>query len=124
MMKYYINIQIYRIFFIQCAKSKYENVVSNIEYEKIDIDKDLEKLGKETFDIVIAVGVLNNSGKLNTVLREIYNTVKKDSLILIAEPVKEPPEMLVSQVFMMTKPTDIRLEKNRTFLNRLEWLDL
>ncbi|WP_153308234.1 hypothetical protein [Streptococcus agalactiae] len=24
----------------------------------------------------------------------------------------------------MTKPTDIRLEKNRTFLNRLEWLDL
>lgn len=111
-------------FFIQCAKSKYENVVSNIEYEKIDIDKDMEKLGKETFDIVIAVGVLNNSGKLNTVLREIYNTVKKDSLILIAEPVKEPPEMLVSQVFMMTKPTDIRLEKNRTFLNRLEWLDL
>lgn len=32
--------------------------------------------------------------------------------------------VLVSQVFMMTKPTDIRLEKNRTFLNRLEWLDL
>lgn len=36
----------------------------------------------------------------------------------------EPIEMLVSQVFMMEEPNDVRSDKNSTFLGVNDWLNI
>ncbi|HDU0748827.1 TPA: thiazolinyl imide reductase subfamily, partial [Staphylococcus pseudintermedius] len=66
----------------------------------------------------------NNSRHLEKVLKELLNKIKPDGMMLITEPMDEPIEMLVSQVFMMEEPDDIRNVKNTTFLELSEWIEL
>ena len=54
----------------------------------------------------------------------IWKVLKKGGIIFIAEPVEELLELQISQVFMMTKPVDMRYLNNQTFFNEKQWIDI
>ena len=110
-------------FFLDIGKEKYKDN-SIVRYLKLNIDdlKELESL--EDIDIIVAAGVLNNSKNLEEVMKELLKKIKLDGLMLITEPMDEPIEMLVSQVFMMEEPNDVRSDKNSTFLGVNDWLNI
>ncbi|MCK4041922.1 class I SAM-dependent methyltransferase [Streptococcus suis] len=110
-------------FFLDIGKEKY-GINSKINYLKFDIDNINELKKIEDVNIIVAAGVLNNSRHLENVLKELLNKIKPDGMMLITEPMDEPIEMLVSQVFMMEEPDDIRNVKNATFLELSEWIEL
>lgn len=110
-------------FFLDIGKEKYGSN-SEITYLKFDIDNINEFKKIEDVNIIIAAGVLNNSKHLENVLKELLKKIKPEGMMLITEPMSEPIEMLVSQVFMMEEPDDIRNIKNSTFLELSEWIEL
>lgn len=110
-------------FFLDIGKEKYkDNAI--VRYLRLNIDnlKELESL--EDVDIIIASGVLNNSKNLERVIKELLKKIEPNGLMMIIEPIDEPIEILVSQVFMMEEPSDIRNKKNSTFLDLDDWIEL
>lgn len=112
-------------FFLKLAKERFSNF-SNIKYKILDIDKSFQKQGiqKETIDIVIAAGMLNNAKDTIFTIQSIKNILKTGGYLLIAEPVADLLELQISQVFMMTKPVDAREENNQTFFNEHQWANI
>lgn len=108
-------------FFTNYFKSK--NTEYNfINYGELDINKSFRKqnyTGK--YDIIVAAGVLNNSNKLQYTLANIKDVLAENGMFIITEPVREFPQMLISQVFMMEEPSDIRNLEQTTFLTVNEW---
>lgn len=109
-------------FFISEAKEKYKKL-RNVKYQTFNIDLYPEEFKSKynTVDLIIAAGVLNNAKSIKNTLKEMLKTLKPKGKILITEPTREFAEMLVSQVFMMEKPSDVRNEKNSTFMTAEEW---
>ncbi|MGL5440728.1 MAG: class I SAM-dependent methyltransferase [Filifactoraceae bacterium] len=110
-------------FFLSIGKEKYSSN-SNISYLKLDVDNINELKAVEDANIIVAAGVLNNSKHLERVVKELLKKIKLNGMLLITEPMDEPIEMLVSQVFMMEEPDDIRKVKNSTFLGIDDWIEL
>lgn len=75
-------------------------------------------------DIVIAVGVLNNSVNTDKCIYEINSVMKPGGILLIIETVEDVPDILITQSFMMTEPKDQRKATNTMFLNRKQWLEI
>ena len=75
-------------------------------------------------DIVVASGMLNNALDTEFTISNIWKVLKKGGIIFIAEPVEELLELQISQVFMMTKPVDMRYLNNQTFFNEKQWIDI
>ncbi|MFD3156838.1 class I SAM-dependent methyltransferase [Haloimpatiens sp. FM7330] len=109
-------------FFLNNAKYKFKNY-SSVEYKIIDIDKNLEDqhIGNDSVDIMIAVGVLNNSKNMKHTLDSFSKVLKEDGYLLVIESVVEFKVMLISQAFMMEPPNDERKKTNSTFLNVKQW---
>lgn len=109
-------------YFISNAKKYFESYPS-IDYQVIDIDKDLAEQGiiNDSKNIIIANGVLNNVRNMDYTLNNLYKTLRKGGFLLIIEPTKEFVEMLISQVFMMEAPNDDRNNTKTTFLNVEQW---
>ncbi|QQN56944.1 class I SAM-dependent methyltransferase [Anaerococcus obesiensis] len=110
-------------FFLDIGKEKFKNN-SAIKYLRLNIDnlEEIESLDK--VDIIVAAGVLNNSSNLEKVMKAFLKKIRPDGVMLITEPIGNPIEMLVSQVFMMEEPDDIRKIKNSTFLELNDWIEL
>ncbi|HEK9196210.1 TPA: equibactin biosynthetic protein, partial [Streptococcus equi subsp. equi] len=75
-------------------------------------------------DFIIAVGVLNNAKNIEKTLSYIRGFLKDDGFLIIVEAVDESPEILISQVFMMSEPDDVRMKKNITFLKMEQWMEI
>ncbi|MBN1077586.1 class I SAM-dependent methyltransferase [Clostridium botulinum] len=109
-------------FFLNNAKNKFSDY-SFVEYKQIDIDKNLESqnIDQDSMDIIIAVGVLNNSKNMKFTLDNFNKVLKKGGYLLATESIIEFKAMLISQAFMMEMPNDDRKEINSTFLNLKQW---
>lgn len=124
---YYTDISKY---FLHMAKERYQryadNEKINIKYQIFDIEKSFfEQIESDLkVDIVVAVGVLNNSSNTDKCIKQISQMLKKGGKLYVAETVVEVPDILISQAFMMTPPQDIRKKKDRMFLTRDEWIDI
>lgn len=114
---YYTDISNYFLF---SAKARYRN---NFTFKLVDIDKDIkEQIGEDIkFDIIIAAGMINNALNTNSSMCFIENILCEKGTLFIAEPVSELKELLISQIFMMTKPIDERQGYNETFLTEYQW---
>lgn len=97
-----------------------------MHYQTLDIDKKFSNQLPLNFqaDIVIAVGVLNNSINTDKCIDEIYGIMKSGGILLIIETVEDVPDILITQSFMMTAPRDRRTDTNTMFLNRKQWLEI
>lgn len=94
-----------------------------IQYEILDIDNIDENhlINNEQFDIVIAVGVINNSKNIKRLLNKLNKLLNKKGRLIISEAYGESAVMLISQVFMMQEPEDVRKHNNMTFLPLKMW---
>lgn len=115
-------------FFLQRAKERYKECDGKIEmhYQTLDIDEAFSSQLPSNFqaDIVIAVGVLNNSVNTDKCIYEINSVMKPGGILLIIETVEDVPDILITQSFMMTEPKDQRKATNTMFLNRKQWLEI
>ena len=111
-------------YFIEKAKDAFREH-KGIEYWIINVDDD-ESYNQVSskVDLIIAVGVLNNARNIENSLMNIKKILKDEGILMIVEAVDESPEILISQVFMMTETDDIRNEENITFLKMNQWIEM
>lgn len=112
-------------YFLDAAKEKL-NEFDNIRYEILDMNYDLIEQGiaKESIDIVIVAGAINNAINTKKTLSYINKVIKRGGVLLIAEPVDDLLELQISQLFIMNIPNDDRHKKNITFFREIDWLNL
>lgn len=108
------------------AAEKTEKDQHVMHYQTLDIDEAFSSQLPSNFqaDIVIAVGVLNNSVNTDKCIYEINSVMKPGGILLIIETVEDVPDILITQSFMMTEPKDQRKATNTMFLNRKQWLEI
>lgn len=84
-------------FFLQRAKERYKECDGKIEmhYQTLDIDEAFSSQLPSNFqaDIVIAVGVLNNSVNTDKCIYEINSVMKPGGILLIIETVEDVPDI-------------------------------
>lgn len=97
-----------------------------MHHQTLDIDEAFSSQLPSNFqaDIVIAVGVLNNSVNTDKCIYEINSVMKPGGILLVIETVEDVPDILITQSFMMTAPKDRRKATNTMFLNRKQWLEI
>lgn len=97
-----------------------------MHHQTLDIDEAFSSQLPSNFqaDIVIAVGVLNNSVNTDKCIYEINSVMKPGGILLVIETVEDVPDILITQSFMMTEPKDQRKATNTMFLNRKQWLEI
>lgn len=112
-------------YFLSAAQERFTNF-SNVEYQILNIDKDFSMQGikEESIDMVVASGMLNNALDTEFTLGNIWKVLKEGGFVFIAEPVDELLELQISQVFMMTRPIDLREKYNQTFFDECQWSDI
>ncbi|MFJ8313364.1 MULTISPECIES: amino acid adenylation domain-containing protein [unclassified Streptomyces] len=90
----------------------------------VDADHRTQGLAPNAYDVVLAVGVLENARDIRASLTRLTELVAPGGWLVLTEPTREHPWILASQAFMMTEPEDDRALGGASYLNRDEWLDL
>ncbi|AJQ28949.1 bifunctional Gfo/Idh/MocA family oxidoreductase/class I SAM-dependent methyltransferase [Pelosinus fermentans] len=112
-------------FFLSAARERFKDCPW-MRFRIANIDKDFIQQGLQTesADIIIAAGVMNNAFNINETVDRLMQILVPGGWILITEPTREFPEMLISQAFMMTRPEDDRKNTNTTFMSVKQWQDV
>ncbi|GAA2801140.1 hypothetical protein GCM10010441_27500 [Kitasatospora paracochleata] len=112
-------------FFLAPARERFAGR-PGLRFAVFDIDRPAaaQGLAPDSFDVVIAAGVLNNACDADATVRELVKLLAPGGRLLITEPTREHLEILASQAFMMTPPQDARRESGTTFLSRAQWSDV
>ncbi|MBU3186313.1 bifunctional Gfo/Idh/MocA family oxidoreductase/class I SAM-dependent methyltransferase [Clostridium estertheticum] len=112
-------------YFLSSASEKFKNTTW-MDFKIIDVDKNFinQGLEGESADIIIAAGVINNALDTDVVIRGLFNLLVPGGWLLITESIHECREMLISQAFMMTSPTDDRKNTKATFMSIEQWEDV
>lgn len=112
-------------FFLSAARDRFKDCPWMC-FTIVDIEKQFatQGLAPESIDIVIAAGMLNNASDTDQVIQGLMQCLAPGGWLLITEPTREFLEMLISQAFMMTPPTDARKHSQTTFLSVRQWLDV
>lgn len=110
--------------FLARAKSNLSDY-PNIYYSIYDINKGYEEQGfvPNEFDIVIAVGVLENAKDIKKSLSYIRELLSINGWLIFTEPIVEEPWILVSQIFMMERPMD-GMRKTSSYIDQTKWEEL
>lgn len=109
-------------FFLAAARQTFRDCPW-MRFGLVNIDREFEQQGlaPESADIVIAAGVLNNAFNTDQTVKALLQLLPDGGWLLVAEPTREFPEMLISQAFMMTQPEDDRKNTKTTFLSVRQW---
>ncbi len=93
-----------------------------VKYLRYDMNEEFSTQGliQNEFDIVLAVGVLENAKNIPKTMNSIKNLVSANGWFLFTEPIREEPWILASQIFMMERPQDT-LRNSTTYLSQKEW---
>lgn len=104
-------------FFLNNIKQKYPHISTEI----FDLNHDFEGENSNKFDVIVAVGVLNNVINIDKTLSILSEILSDNGMIIIADPVDEHIEIDISQAFMMPKHTDKRAKTGNIFFTEIEW---
>ncbi|UHA73195.1 bifunctional Gfo/Idh/MocA family oxidoreductase/class I SAM-dependent methyltransferase [Paenibacillus sp. 481] len=112
-------------FFLSAARERYKDCPW-MQFQVVDIDKDVTEQGLQLAqaDIIIAAGVLNNAFNTDKAVAGLVQLLVPGGWLLFTEPVREFPEILISQSFMMTQPEDDRKRSQSTFMSVKQWQDV
>ena len=93
--------------FLAGARSKLA-AYDHVHYRIYDMDRDYSEQGfvPNEFDIVLAVGVLENAKDIRKTLRNIRELLAIGGWLVFTEPISEEPWILASQMFLMQRPGD------------------
>ncbi|MFJ7243054.1 amino acid adenylation domain-containing protein [Kitasatospora sp. NPDC098652] len=90
----------------------------------VDADHRAQGLAPNSFDVVLAAGVLENARDTAASLDRLAELVAPGGWLVLTEPTMEHPWILASQAFMMTAPEDAVRTSGPSYLDRDQWLDL
>nr|WP_273377611.1 non-ribosomal peptide synthetase [Actinopolymorpha pittospori] len=112
-------------FFLPAARARF-GAYPGVRFGVVDIDIDMRAQGltPNSFDVVLAAGVLENSRDPAAALRRLSDLVTPGGWIVLTEPTREHPWILASQAFMMTPPEDAARLSGASYLDRDQWLTL
>ncbi|CVK20158.1 non-ribosomal peptide synthetase [Sporomusa sphaeroides] len=110
--------------FIPRAKARFERI-AGVRFGVFDVDKDYREQGlaPNSFDIVLAAGVLENARDIPFTMGSLKDLICPGGWLVFTEPTEEHAWILASQAFMMTQPAD-RLRLEHSYLNKNEWLQV
>lgn len=110
--------------FLARAKT-YLGSFPNVTYQYYDMNNSFEDYGflQNEFDIVLAVGVLENAKNIKLTLNLIKQMLSIKGWLIFMEPIIEEPWILASQIFMMEKPLD-DIRSTKSYLSETEWINL
>jgi pyochelin synthetase len=110
--------------FVTRAKSRFDTF-HGIHFSVFNIDEDLRTQGltPNSFDIVLAAGVLENARDIPESMNRVAELICPGGWFVFTEPTKEHSWILASQAFMMTEPTD-SLRTETSYLDREAWINL
>lgn len=111
-------------FFIPGARNRFGQY-PGIRFGIFDVDQDyrVQGLAPNSFDVVLAAGVLENARDIPASLDRLTELVCPGGWLVFTEPTAEHAWILASQAFMMTEPGD-RLRMETSYLNRDGWMRL
>lgn len=111
-------------FFIPSAKSRFEKY-KGVTFGIFDIDNNYRTQGfaPNSFDIIIGAEVIENAKNIPKTFKNLIELLSPQGWMVFSEPVKEQNWILISQAFMMTKPSD-ELRVKSSYLNADSWLSL
>lgn len=111
-------------FFIPGAKSRFTQF-PGVRFGIFDVDQDYraQGLAPNSFDVVLAAGVLENARDIPSSLNRLTELISPGGWLVFTEPTEEHLWILASQAFMMTEPGD-RLREDTSYLDRGEWIRL
>ena len=103
--------------FLSNAQNKFDNY-KNIEYKQVDIDNNLvdQDFFNDEINIILAVGVLENAKELKYTISSMEKVLKKDSWMIILEPVVDEPWILMTQLFFMPE-----VYRNEIYYDSYKW---
>lgn len=111
-------------FFVTKSQARFEDD-PRVDVARLDIDQPIWEQGfsENAFDLIIAVGVLENAVDIGRSLEAVRQLAAPGGYFLFTEPVREEAWILASQGFMMTPPGDI-LRTDHAIPDFEEWLAL
>lgn len=111
-------------FFLPEAKARFGDR-PGMHFGLLDIDNAPRPQGyqPESFDIVLAAGVLENARDQQQALEHIRLLTAQQGWIILTEPTRECPWVMASQAFMMTQPEDTRRQRE-SYLDEQGWQTL
>ncbi|MRT24909.1 amino acid adenylation domain-containing protein [Enterobacteriaceae bacterium RIT697] len=111
-------------FFLPEARARYGDRVG-MQFGVLNIDEDIRAQGyaSESFDIVLAAGVLENARDQKRALENLRLLTAPQGWMILTEPTRECPWIMASQAFMMTPPED-HARQQESYLDQYEWQTL
>ncbi|CQR73877.1 non-ribosomal peptide synthetase [Sporomusa ovata] len=111
-------------FFITGAKSRFDQF-PGVRFGIFDVDKDyrIQGLVPNSFDIILAAGVLENARDIPASMNRLKDLISPGGWLVFTEPTEEHSWILASQAFMMTEPAD-NLRVETSYLGREGWMQL
>ncbi|HEY0464472.1 MAG TPA: amino acid adenylation domain-containing protein [Polyangiaceae bacterium] len=111
-------------FFLPEARSRF-GIHPWMRFGLFDVDTDCraQGLAPNSFDVVLAAGVLENARNIEASLARLVELLAPGGWLVFTEPTREQPWILASQAFMMTAPEDER-QRGPSYLDRVGWLTL
>lgn len=109
--------------FVTNAKSNFSDA-THMRFGVYDVDKDCRSQGlsPNSFDIIVAAGVLANTKNIPQALKNVKELLNPGGWFVFTEPT-EHPWILASQAFMMQEPQD-DIRRHSSYLDRQSWYDL
>ena len=103
--------------FLSNARNKFDNY-KNVEYKQVDIDNNLldQNFFNDEINIILAVGVLENAKELKNTISSMEKVLKKNSWVIILEPVVDEPWILMTQLFFMPE-----VYRNEIYYDSYKW---
>lgn len=94
-------------FFLPEARTRYGHLPGT-RFDLLNIDDDIRDQGflPESYDVVLAAGVLENARDQRRALENIRLLTAPQGWVVLTEPTRECPWIMASQAFMMTPPED------------------
>ncbi|MEW2547698.1 amino acid adenylation domain-containing protein [Streptomyces sp. NPDC047002] len=110
-------------FFLPEARRRFgdrENPRMSFGVFDVDAGHRAQGLTPNSYDVVLAAGVLENARDIRSSLHRLTELVAPGGRLILTEPTREHPWILVSQAFMMTEPEDERAH-GTSYLGLDQW---
>jgi len=111
-------------FFIPGAKARF-SATPGVRFGLFDVDQDYraQGLAPNSYDIVLAAGVLENARDIPASMNRLSELISPGGWLVFTEPTHEHAWILISQAFMMMEPGD-DLRTDTSYLDRDGWVQL
>lgn len=111
-------------FFLPEARSQFGQR-DGMRFALLNIDVDIRQQGfmPESYDVVLAAGVLENTRQQQPALARMQLLTAPQGWLIITEPTREHPWVMASQAFMMTPPEDEQRQSS-SYLDQHAWQNL